>query len=92
MSNEKECFSERGYFRPQREEYKNELQGPLGELHTRLKDLQELKPCFAFLENQFSSSIIRNGCPVRRPFVTNKCAVEMELSERQEDIAPKNVN
>ena len=72
------------------EEYKNKLQELLEDFQARFEDLQELKPCFAFLINPFNVNVVSDGCPVRQPFVTNTSAVEMELIEMQEDMALKN--
>jgi len=56
-----------------------------GEFHARFDHLQELKPCFAFLVNQYNDNVVCDGYPVRQPFVTNLSAVQKKLSEIQDD-------
>jgi len=50
--------------------------------------LQEQKPWFAFRLNLFN--VVGDGCPVRQPSAANMSAVDMKLTERQEDLALKN--
>ena len=68
------------------------MQGLLEEFQARFDDLQELEPCFRFLVNPFDIDVIKDGCLVRQPFVTDVSAAEMELTELQEDLALKNFN
>jgi len=49
--------------------------------------LQELKTCFAFLVNPFNVNVGSDGCQFPQPLVTNLSAVEMKLTEIQEDLA-----
>jgi len=60
-----------------------------GGVQTTFDHLRELKPRFAFLVNSFNINITGDGCPVRQPFVTNRFAVELNLTEMQEDKALK---
>ena len=72
------------------EEYKNKLQELLEDFQARFQDLQKLRPCFAFLVNPFNINVVNDCCPVRQPFVINMSAVEMELTDLQEDMVLKN--
>jgi len=71
------------------EEYKNKLQRLL-EFTARFDHLQKLKPFFAFLVNPFNVNVVGGGYPVCQQLVTNLSAVEMKLTEMQEDLALKN--
>ena len=73
-------------------DYKSKLQDLLEDFQARFEDLQELKPCFAFLENPFIVNVVTDGCPVPQPLATNRSTIELELTEMQEDIALKNFN
>jgi len=57
----------------------------------RFDSLQELKPCSAFLVNQFNVDVVGSSCPVRQPFATNLSAVEMNLTKMQ-DLAVKKIS
>jgi len=52
--------------------------------------LQDLKPYFALLVNQFNVNVVVDGCPICQSFVTNLYASEMKLTEMQKDLALKN--
>ena len=73
-------------------DYKSKLQDLLEDFQARFEDLQELKPCFAFLENPFIVNVVAEGCPVPQPLATNRSTIELELTEMREDIALKNFN
>ena len=72
------------------ERYTDKLQGLLEEFQVRFDNLQELKPCFTFLVNPFDIDVINDGCLVRQSLVTDVSAAEMEMTELQEDLTPKN--
>jgi len=46
-----------------------------------------LKSCFVFLANPFNADVVGVGYPVRQLFVTHLSAVEMKLTEIQNDLA-----
>ncbi|KAG7168368.1 hypothetical protein Hamer_G002396 [Homarus americanus] len=74
------------------EEYKDKLQGLLDNFLTRFDDLQQLKPCFAFLVNPFKVDVINVGCLILSPLATDSSAVKMELIEFQEDLGLKRIH
>jgi len=53
---------------------------------SRFDHLQELKQRSA---NPFNVNVVRDGCQLRQPCVTNLSAVEMQLTEMQEDLGVK---
>ena len=56
---------------------------------TRSTGLENLKPTFAFLVNPFVVDVVKDGCPVQKPIVTQTANIEAELLDMQQDFALK---
>ena len=79
--NENECFSRDAFAGPQSGTIQKYIVTLLEELQARFDHFQELKPCIAFIVNPFIINVVSDGYSVRRPFVTNLCAVETKLTD-----------
>ena len=60
---------------------------------TKFSDLENLKPSFAFFfVNPLVVDVVKNGCPVQKPIVTQTANIEAELLDLQQDFALKSVH
>ena len=71
--------------------YVKSLEGVSTDFATRFSDLENLKPTFAFLVNPFVFDVLKNGCPVQKPIVTQTADTQAELLDLQQDFALKSV-
>ena len=55
-------------------------------------DLENLKPTFVFLVNPFVVDVVKDGCPVQKPIVTQKANIKAELLDLQQEFALKSVH
>ena len=67
------------------------MEGVSTNLATSFSDLENLKPTFAFLVNPFVVDVVKNGCTVQKPIVTQTANIEVELLDLQQDFAFKSV-
>ena len=68
------------------------LEGVSTNSATRSSDLENLKPTFAFLVNPFVTDVVKDGCAVQKPTVTQSANIETELLDLQQDFALKSVH
>ena len=72
--------------------YVESLDGVSANFATRFSDLENLKPTFAFLVNPFVVDVVKDGCPVQKPIVTQTANIEAETLDLQQDFALKSVH
>ena len=68
------------------------LEGVLNDFATRFSDLKNLKSTLAFLVDPFLFDVVKDGCPVQKPIVTQTANIEAELLDLQQDFALKSVH
>ena len=59
---------------------------------TRFSNLDNLKPTFAFLVNQFVVDVVKDGCPVQKHIATQTANIEAGLLDLQQHLALKSVH
>ena len=68
------------------------LDGASTNFATRFTNLENLKPTFAFLINPFVVDVVKDGCTVGKPIVTQTANIEAEVQDLKQDLTHTSVH
>ena len=72
--------------------YVESIEGVSTNLATMFSNLENQKTTLAFLVSQFVVDVVKDGCPVQKPIVTQTTNMEADLLDLKQDVALKSVH